>query len=55
MVAGALAQRLLPQHGAAAGHQPRDVPGPSPHPQLLAHGDSHLPGAQVNQGDSVFL
>ena len=47
VAAGALAQRVLPQHGAAASLRPRDVPGPGPHPQQFAHGDSHLPGTQV--------
>ena len=47
VAAGALAERLLPQHGAGALHQPRDVPGPGPHPQPLAHRDCELPGAQV--------
>ena len=47
MAAGSLAERLLPQHGAGALHQPRDVPGPGPHPQPLAHRDCELPGAQV--------
>ena len=47
VAAGALAECLLPQHGAGALHQPRDVPGPGPHPQPLAHRDCELPGAQV--------
>ena len=54
MAAGALAERVLPQHGAGDRHQPRDVPGPCPHPQPLAHGDCELPGAQVRASRVIF-
>ena len=48
LATGALAERVLSQHGTPGLRQSRHVPSPSPHHQPPAVGDSNLPGTQVS-------
>ena len=55
LATGALAERVLSQHGTPGLRQSRHVPSPSPHHQPPAVGDSNLPGTQVSHNWQILL